>query len=280
MIIALHQLYENLSSRDWILSLPATSFVNWVFQLRPKRLVNDYTFGTCVCVQDVLCPDVGEIPDLDEPVLAHCQQALSVLVQVHVDDRMLGVIEWSQRGALDCLKLFVARITGTHIKLEAHYGYVNAIGGTVVAHGFAAVATMMLSYSWQSEITCKTKSNSSVSYLSHPAAFDPSLSGSSRRRAWSKADSCWYPPSQEPLSALHSFPKKPLLNLRHSLSVVACDSRTTGRKLCCYIIRSADYYLILWILFKIGDTYVPAARKWCHVCHQHPKLARTDRKLR
>lgn len=44
-------------------------------------------------------PDRGEIPDLDDPIVANGEQLLLVLVHVHRDDAVLGVVERRQRRA-------------------------------------------------------------------------------------------------------------------------------------------------------------------------------------
>lgn len=94
----------------------------------------------------VLYPNCRQIPHLDQPILSNSQETLSLFIQIHVNYGMLGIVKRGQRRTLHSLQLLEAGIANTNVVLESHNGYIDAIGGAIIANGLATMATVMLPY--------------------------------------------------------------------------------------------------------------------------------------
>lgn len=85
-------------------------------------------------------PQTRQIPDLDDSVLAHCQDSLLFLLDVDEGDRVLCVEESRERGTIGVLKCRVASVADANVVFEAHYWNVDLVWRAFITNGLAAVS--------------------------------------------------------------------------------------------------------------------------------------------
>lgn len=85
-------------------------------------------------------PQARQVPDFDDAILSHRQDALLLLIHVDIDYRVLGVEKGRERRPISILKRGVTCVADSDVVLEAHDWNVDSIWRTIITNCLAAVS--------------------------------------------------------------------------------------------------------------------------------------------